>query len=120
MKLRFTLRNWNSRYASPVDTSRSGAKHITICAVGCGSTQPLQLSEMQTDGLHADMAICHCHGLKSNDLVESIWLKIVSPLDEFVACVTVNPVSEYRMALECPPTSAIGTVSVIVPGLDAV
>ena len=55
------------------------------------------------------------YGLKSNGLVASIWLKIVSPLEDDVACVTVKPVSEYKMALALPPTSAIGTVSVIVP-----
>ncbi len=47
-------------------------------------------------------------------------LNRVSPLEDDVAWVTVMPVSEYSVALEFPPTSATGTVSVMVPGLEAV
>src|SRR5205823_14039332 len=36
------------------------------------------------------------HGVKSNGLVASIWLKIVSPVDDAVAWVTVRPVIEYK------------------------
>ncbi len=34
--------------------------------------------------------------------------------------IQVMPVSEYSVAWEFPPTSATGTVSVMVPGLEAV
>ena len=52
--------------------------------------------------------------MKSNGLVESIRLNSVSPLDDAVAWVTLRPVIEYSAALALPPTSAIGTVSVMV------
>lgn len=41
---------------------------------------------------------------------------MVSPVDDAVACVTVRPVIENNVALELPPTSATGTLSVITPG----
>jgi len=69
-------------------------------------------------GLQTSEAVVR-HGVKSNGLVASIWLKIVSPIDDAVPWVTVRPVIEYSVALELPPTSATGTVSVIVPGLVA-
>jgi len=67
--------------------------------------------------------LCHeagRHGLKSNGPVASIGLNSVSPVDDDVDSVTLRPVIENSVALELPPTSATGTVSVMVPGLDNV
>jgi hypothetical protein len=54
--------------------------------------------------------------VKSNGAVASIWLKIVLD-DEALDFVTLRPASEYKVALPFPPTSAIGTVSVMTSPL---
>ena len=99
--------------------SRFGAPTV-ICATGYSRAraQLLKLAGTTYSGHRNTRRLLY--GLKSNGLVASIWLKIVSPVEDGVACVTVNPVREYSVAFELPPTSAIGTVSVIVPGLEAV
>ena len=58
--------------------------------------------------------------MKSNGAVASIWLNMVSPVDDAVACVTPKPVIENKVAFELPPTSATGTLSVITPRLPSV
>ena len=100
--------------------SRFGARPTVICATGYrgARAQLLKLAGTTYSGHRNTRRLLY--GLKSNGLVASIWLKIVSPVEDGVACVTVSPVREYSVALELPPTSAIGTVSVIVPGLEAV
>jgi hypothetical protein len=47
-------------------------------------------------------------------------LKIVSPVEDDVDCVALIPVSEYNFCAAFLPTSAIGTTSLITPGLAAV
>ena len=98
--------------------SRFGARPTVICATGYRGARAQLLKPAGIIQFPSIRGLFY--GLKSNGLVASIWLKIVSPVEDGVACVTVSPVREYSVALELPPTSAIGTVSVIVPGLEAV
>ena len=94
--------------------SRFGAKPTVICATGYRGARAQLLKPAGIIQFPSIRGLFY--GLKSNGLVASIWLKIVSPVEDGVACVTVNPVREYSVAFELPPTSAIGTVSVMVPG----
>ena len=110
--------SWRSKCARSADMSRLGARLTVTCAIGYGRARAQLLKPEQF--IHVTDTMRLFYGLKSNGLVASIWLKIVSPVEDGVACVTVNPVREYSMALELPPTSATGTVSVRVAGLEAV
>jgi len=82
--------------------SRFGAKSTVICATGYRGARAQLLKPAGIIQFPSIRGLFY--GLKSNGLVASIWLKIVLPVEDGVACVTINAFREANMDFELTPT----------------